>query len=86
MLLLGIQEIPGTGLDDDAQAELLQRLAEPLPIRRLGGERIAVVGVQSKRDTPVPTPRNDFQRLLQLVVGETVGIIAKAQIHRVVFR
>lgn len=77
----GIKKVAGTGFDDDAELEFVEKLAESGEVGGFGGERVAVVIVESERDAPVAAVGHDFEGFLKPVVGKAVGVVAEVKIH-----
>ena len=76
-----VEEVAGAGFDDDAQVEFVEELAQASEVGRLGGEWVAVVVVEGKRNTAIAAVGHDFERFLQAVVRKTVGVVSKTKIH-----
>ena len=81
MLVPRVEQVAGAGLDHDGQVELGQPARDR---RRAGGEirgeRVEVRVVEGQRDPLVAQIGDHRQRVVQAMVGEPVGAVAKSHV------
>ena len=78
----GSSRIPGPGLDDEPEPELVQPRREGAdPAGQAGPVRVEMMMVEGQGDARVAEIGDHRERVLEPVIGEPVGAVAVAQAH-----
>lgn len=82
VLAAGVEDVPGPGLDGDAEAQLLEPGRHPTGAgAEVRGEGVEVHVVEGQADPVVAEVGEEAEGVVQAEVGESVGAVAEADRH-----